>query len=65
MKNYLNLVLSVKSIHLRKGDKIENKKINETIGFPCFIKPNQSGSSFGVSKIYTEDEIENANRKCA
>lgn len=49
-----------KSIHLRKGDKIENKKINETIGFPCFIKPNQSGSSFGVSKIYTEDEIENA-----
>ena len=48
------------SLHLKKGDKIEVKKINETIGFPCFIKPNQAGSSFGVSKVFTEDEIEGA-----
>jgi D-alanine-D-alanine ligase len=30
--------------------KIE-QKINEEIGFPCFIKPNNTGSSIGVSKI--------------
>ncbi|MAO71206.1 MAG: D-alanine--D-alanine ligase [Flavobacteriales bacterium] len=49
-----------KSLHVKKEDKIENKKINETIGLPCFIKPNQAGSSFGVSKVYTEDEITDA-----
>ena len=48
------------SIHLNRGEKIVNKKIHETIGLPCFIKPNQAGSSFGVSKVYTEDAIEDA-----
>ena len=48
------------SLSLKIGEKIENKKIKETIGLPCFIKPNQSGSSFGVSKVYIEDEIKDA-----
>lgn len=30
--------------------KIE-QKIDEEIGFPCFIKPNNTGSSVGISKI--------------
>jgi len=49
-----------KSLNYKKGEKINTKKIIKTLGIPCFIKPNQGGSSFGVSKINYEYEIENA-----
>jgi len=45
------------SIYLNKGDQIEPLKIIDTVGLPCFIKPNNAGSSFGISKAYTADEI--------
>ncbi len=45
------------SIYFNKGDKIEPSKIIETVGLPCFIKPNNAGSSFGISKAYTAEEI--------
>ena len=45
------------SIYLNKGDVILTKKIIEKVGLPCFIKPNNAGSSFGISKAYTADEI--------
>ncbi len=45
------------SIYLNKGDKIDLSKIIDTVGLPCFIKPNNAGSSFGISKAYTADEI--------
>jgi len=45
------------SIYFNKGDKIEPSKIIETVGLPCFIKPNNAGSSFGISKAYTAKEI--------
>ena len=45
------------SIYLNKGDVISTKKIIEKVGLPCFIKPNNAGSSFGISKAYTADEI--------
>ncbi len=32
-------------------------EIAATMGFPLFIKPNRSGSSFGVTKVKTEEEI--------
>ena len=31
-----------------------------TLGLPCFIKPNQGGSSFGISKVNSESQIENS-----
>ncbi len=46
-----------KSIYLNKGDIISTKNIVETIGLPCFVKPNNAGSSFGISKVHTETEI--------
>ncbi len=46
-----------KSIYLNKGDIINTKNIVETIGLPCFVKPNNAGSSFGISKVHTETEI--------
>ncbi len=45
----------------------KNKKIDKNIikklGFPCFVKPNASGSSFGVSKVNNESELDNAIKK--
>ena len=45
------------SYYLDKGDKINTKKIILKVGLPCFVKPNNAGSSFGISKVKTEAEI--------
>lgn len=42
---------SAKSIYLRKGEEINADKITEELGLPLFVKPNQSGSSLGISKV--------------
>ncbi|MBL7886856.1 MAG: D-alanine--D-alanine ligase [Flavobacterium sp.] len=39
------------SIYLRKGDVIDGDKIAAELGLPFFVKPNQSGSSLGVSRV--------------
>jgi len=41
-----------KTIIVRKGQTWETEKLSEEVGLPCFIKPNKSGSSVGVSKVY-------------
>ena len=46
-------------IVLHKGDKYITSEIAK-FGFPMFIKPNASGSSFGVSKVNSADEITKA-----
>ena len=42
---------------LKKGEEYTSEKILERVGLPCFVKPNDAGSSFGVSKVKTEDEL--------
>ena len=42
---------------LDKGDEIDTKAIVDRVGLPCFVKANRAGSSFGVTKVKTEDEI--------
>lgn len=39
----------------KKADEIENK-----LGYPCFIKPARTGSSVGVGKAHTRDELKAA-----
>lgn len=51
------------SIVLRKGQTIDNETVEEKIGFPCFIKPNVGGSSFGVTKVKTTEQIQPAIEK--
>lgn len=48
------------SFYLNKGDVVDAEKIIKTVGLPCFVKPNKSGSSFGISKVKTEAELPNA-----
>jgi D-alanine-D-alanine ligase len=40
-----------KSIYVSKGDEISGNEIAAQLGLPFFVKPNQSGSSLGVSKV--------------
>jgi len=49
-----------KSIYLTKGDSIAASDVVETLGLPFMVKPNQSGSSLGVSKVNDIDELEKA-----
>ena len=48
------------SILLRKGQSISNEEVITQIGLPCFIKPNGSGSSFGVTRCTTKEDIQKA-----
>lgn len=34
-----------------------NKEVASKLGFPCFVKPSNSGSSVGVHKVKTADEL--------
>ncbi|WPY99277.1 D-alanine--D-alanine ligase [Christiangramia sp. OXR-203] len=45
---------------LNKGEDIDTKAIVDRVGLPCFVKANRAGSSFGVTKVKTEEEIVSA-----
>ncbi|MCQ2229641.1 MAG: D-alanine--D-alanine ligase [Bacteroidales bacterium] len=45
------------SVIVKKGRSYDSKAIAERLGLPCFVKPSAAGSSFGVSKVKTIDEI--------
>jgi len=61
-KQYLGLIgiNSSKAILIKKGEKANLEKIISEIGFPCFVKPNEAGSSFGVTKAYKVGQLEKA-----
>ena len=48
---------SAKSVYLRKGDPIDEEKIISELQLPLFVKPNQSGSSLGISKVKEKSEL--------
>lgn len=48
------------SLLLRRGQSISDDEVVEKIGLPCFIKPNLGGSSFGVTKVKTKEQIQPA-----
>ena len=48
------------SYYLNKGDAFTPEQIIEKVGLPCFVKPNKSGSSFGISKVKTAHELPEA-----
>jgi D-alanine-D-alanine ligase len=45
------------SYYLNLGDTINEDEILKTVGLPCFVKPNKSGSSFGISKVKSTEEF--------
>ncbi len=53
-------IQSAISYYLNKGEKIDTHEIVKKVGLPCFVKPNKSGSSFGISKVKTLEELPTA-----
>lgn len=58
-KNYLapHGILMAPSLLLRRGDAVNSRTIIDSLGLPCFVKPNNNGSSVGVSKVNQEEEL--------
>ncbi len=48
------------SLLLRKGQSVSDSDVVAKIGLPCFIKPSLGGSSFGVTKVKTAEQIQPA-----
>ena len=48
------------SLLMRQGQTVSDEDVIEKIGLPCFIKPNLGGSSFGVTKVKTREQIQPA-----
>ena len=53
-------VTIAKSELIRSGEKYDINDILKTTGLPCFVKPNNGGSSIGVSKVKAKEELEEA-----
>jgi len=49
-----------KSLIVRKGDYVSEEEILNNISLPYFVKPNRGGSSVGISKVKTKQELSNA-----
>jgi len=47
-------------VFLRKGDRRDYLSIQSDLGLPVFVKPNDSGSSFGVTKVTSADQLQAA-----
>lgn len=51
------------SIVLRKGESVETKEVVDRLGLPVFVKPAAGGSSFGVTKVKTAEQLQEAIKK--
>jgi D-alanine-D-alanine ligase len=45
------------AILFRKGESLDPVSIIKRTGLPCFVKPNDSGSSFGVTKVKQKEDL--------
>lgn len=50
-------VKTAESYYINKGDAIDTAAIVSKVGLPCFVKANRSGSSFGVYKVKSLEEL--------
>lgn len=53
-------ILTAKSLVLSKTDNVNIDSIADQIGFPMFVKPNNGGSSFGISKVKSLNNLPQA-----
>jgi len=50
-------IAMAEAVLIRKGNNIDQTNIIRQTGLPCFVKPNDSGSSIGVTKVKTKEEL--------
>jgi D-alanine-D-alanine ligase len=53
-------IKTAESYYLNLGDTINESVIISKVGLPCFVKANKAGSSFGISKVHKQDELQKA-----
>ena len=53
-------IKTAESYYLNLGDPINEDAIVTKVGLPCFVKANKAGSSFGVSKVYSKEDLQAA-----
>jgi len=53
-------VKMAKDVFLRRGDKYDTASIIEELSLPVFVKPNNGGSSFGVTKVKSAGDLDEA-----
>ncbi len=46
-----------REVFLRRGEACDPEKVVRELGMPLFVKPNANGSSFGVTKVHTAEEL--------
>lgn len=67
LNNYLRGfgVKVAESVLVRRGQErqVSKKDIIDIVGMPCFVKPANDGSSFGVTKVSKPDQMSAAFRK--
>lgn len=51
---------SAKSVYLRKNEDCNEDQIIADLGLPVFVKPNQSGSSLGITKVKAQADLKKA-----
>ena len=61
-KNYLkNFDITIpESVVINHDKPYDLSEIIEKVGLPCFVKPNNGGSSFGTNKVTKQDDVEHA-----
>jgi len=65
-KYYCNRVLEnlgipvAKAVAVNSNESFDSEAIIKHVGLPCFVKPADGGSSFGVSKVKSEEELADA-----
>ena len=53
-------VKTAESYYVNLGDTIDEDQIVNKVGLPCFVKANRAGSSFGISKVYKKEDLQQA-----
>jgi D-alanine-D-alanine ligase len=53
-------ILTPEASLVRKELETDLEAVAEIVGFPCFVKPNNGGSSFGTSKVVRIEELQPA-----
>ena len=53
-------IKTAESFYVNLGDAINEDAIINKVGLPCFVKANKAGSSFGISKVYKKEDLQQA-----
>ncbi len=53
-------IKTAESYYLNLGDAFDENAIINKVGLPCFVKANKAGSSFGITKVYKQEDLKQA-----